>query len=418
MTAPLHPSGTISASETARPVLARRLTLPLAVLFGLGVTIGAGIYVLIGVAAGRAGMHAPWAFVLAAIVMAPTAASIAELASRMPVSAGEAAYVEAAFCAPWLTRTVGAMVVFVGITSAAAIARGSAGYIRELVPLPFMLLLVAVILTMGCVAIWGIMESVLVAATMTLIEIAGLLVIAAFGIVTLPDFTARLPEAVTGLHSISAVTGILSASLLAFFAFIGFESLANIAEEVKNPERTLPRAIAWTLLLSTGLYVLVVWVALIAVPREILAASTAPLSLVYSKVTGASPVVISAIAVVATINGIIAQMVMASRVIYGLADRGHMPGALAHVHEATRTPVAATLLVIALVLLLAITVPIGPLAEATSRITLAIFALVNAALVALKRRRPDIEPSFRVPIAVPMAGAILCSALLFASVLT
>lgn len=405
-------------NNSARPALARRLTLPLAVLFGLGVTIGAGIYVLIGVAAGRAGMHAPWAFVLAALVMAPTAASIAELASRMPVSAGEAAYVDAGFHAAWLTRLVGAMVAFVGITSAAAIARGSAGYIRELIPLPYMLLLVSVIVAMGVVTIWGIMESVLVAATMTLIEIAGLLIIAAFGIVTLPDLTARLPEAVTGLHSIAAVTGILSASLLAFFAFIGFESLANIAEEVKDPERTLPRAIAWTLLLSTGLYVLVVWVALIAVPREILATSAAPLSLVYSKVTGASPMLISAIAVVATINGIIVQMVMASRVIYGLADRGHMPKALAQVHETTRTPIAATAVVIALVLLLAIAFPIGPLAEATSRVTLAVFALVNAALVALKRRDPEAGSSFRVPIAVPMTGAILCSALLITSLLT
>ena len=284
----IHGSGALAEKGRSQPALARRLSLPLAVLFGLGVTIGAGIYVLIGVAAGRAGMHAPWAFVLAAIVMAPTAASFAELAARIPVSAGEAAYVDAGF-GSWLTRLVGLMVAFVGVTSAAAIARGSAGYIGELVPLPFMLLLIAVVLTMGVVAVWGIMESVVIAAAMTLVEIAGLLVIVVCGAVTLPDFTARLPEAVSGLGSASAIAGVLGASLLAFFAFIGFESLANIAEEVKEPERTLPRAIALTLMLSTALYVMVVWVALIAVPREALAAASAPLSLVYAKVTERHP---------------------------------------------------------------------------------------------------------------------------------
>ncbi len=156
-----------------KPGLVRSLSLPLAVLFGLGVTIGAGIYVLIGATAGRAGMHAPLAFLIAALVMAPTAASFAELASRLPVSAGEAAYVGAGFRSEFLARGVGLMVIAVGIISAAAIAKGSAGYIREFVTLPAAAITAIVILAMGAVAAWGILLSVSVAALMTLIEIGG-----------------------------------------------------------------------------------------------------------------------------------------------------------------------------------------------------------------------------------------------------
>ena len=118
-------------AASSKPELVRALNLPLTVLFGLGVTVGAGIYVLIGATAGRAGMHAPLAFLLAAVVMAPTAATFAELASRMPVSAGEAAYVKAGFGSENLARLVGLMVIVVGIISAAAIAKGSAGYIQS-----------------------------------------------------------------------------------------------------------------------------------------------------------------------------------------------------------------------------------------------------------------------------------------------
>lgn len=391
----------------------RSLSLPLAVLFGLGVTVGAGIYVLIGATAGRAGMHAPIAFLLAALVMAPTAASFAEFSSRMPVSAGEAAYVGAGFGSAQLARLVGLMVIIVGIVSAAAIAKGSAGYIREFVDLPALLIVAVVVILMGAVAAWGILQSVLLASAMTVIEVAGLVAVVYFGVVNTPDFLARLPEVTAGLGQSAVVAGVLSASLLAFFAFIGFEGLANIAEEVKEPQRNLPRAIFLTLGISTFFYIIVVWIALISVPRDELAASSAPLSLVFQRVTGASPAAISGIAIVATINGIIALIVMASRVIYGMADRHMLPAVLGSVHPRTRTPINATVLVSAAVLILAIAFPLESLAEATSRLTLVIFALVNAALVMLKRRaEPTPAGCFTVPITVPIAGCLLCLALL------
>jgi basic amino acid/polyamine antiporter, APA family len=396
------------------PALARRLTLPLAVLFGVGVTIGAGIYVLVGATAARAGMHAPLAFLLAALVMAPTAASFAELAGRMPVSAGEATYVRIGLGSERLGLIVGLLVITVGIISAAAISQGSAGYIRALFPgVPWALVIPLVVLLTGMVAAWGILESMAIAGLMTLIEIGGLLVIILVGARHAPDVVARLPELWQGLPNTSALSGVLSAMLLAFFAFIGFEGLANIAEEVKEPERTLPRAIFITLVLSTLLYVAVTWIALVTVPRAELTASRAPLSLVFERVTGASPVAISAISIVATVNGIIAQMVMASRVIYGLAEQGLLPAQLARVHPVTRTPILATAIVMVLVYVLAAVFPLEHLAEMTSRLTLIIFAFVNAALVQLKRTgRPAPAKAFVVPIMVPAIGFCLCVILL------
>lgn len=403
--------------RTGRPALARRLTLPLTVLFGLGVTIGAGIYVLIGATVGRAGMHAPLAFILAALVMAPTAASFAEFAARYPVSAGEAAYVEAGFGSKRLALVIGLMVIAVGIIAAAAISRGSAGYIREFVALPTDVIVPLVVLVMGTIAAWGIVQSVVIAAAMTVIEIVGLLAIIIVGVVQTPDLAARLPELWTGLSGLSVLSGALGATLLAFFAFIGFEGLANIAEEVKEPERTLPKAIFLTLAISTLFYVMVVWIALMTVPHGELASATAPLSLVFNRITGASPTAISAIAVIATTNGIIAQIIMAARVMFGLADRNLLPPVLAQISPRTQTPLIATGVVVVAVLVLASSFPLEGLAEMTSRLTLIIFTAVNGALVQFKRTvQPMPEAAFTVPIIVPVVGFLLCVGLLLADI--
>jgi basic amino acid/polyamine antiporter, APA family len=305
------------------------------------------------------------------------------------------------------------MVITVGLISAAAIAKGSEGYFREFIGLAPMLIVASVVLVTGAIAAWGILESVVVAGIMTLIELAGLLIIVYFGVTKSPDLLARLPEIYLGMGKTADLLAVLSASLLAFFAFIGFEGLANVAEEVKDPQRNVPKAIFLTLLVSTFFYITIVWVALIAVPQGELAASTAPLSLVFERVTGASPSVISAIAIVATGNGVIALMVMASRVIYGMAVRGMLPLIFASVSHRTRTSINATALVVAAVMMLAIIFPLEGLADMTSRLTLIIFALVNAALVRLKQKNLSVPSNaFIVPILVPIAGCMLCLALL------
>lgn len=193
--------------------------------------------------------------------------------------------------------------------------------------------------------------------------------------------------------------------MLAFFAFIGFEDLANIVEEAKDPLRDIPRAMVLTLGISTLLYVLVAAVAVSAVSTERLASSSAPLSLVFREVAGVSPATISAIAIVATLNTILAQMTMAARVIYGIAREGQLPLVLARVHARTGTPLIATVCVAAASFPLALFFPLTRLAESTSLATLAVFALVNLALLRLRYRGVrSIGPHVTVPIWIPAAG--------------
>ncbi len=397
--------------------LARSLSLPHATLYGLGVTIGAGIYVLIGAAAARAGMHAPLAFVAAAALMALSAASFAELACRFPVAAGEAAYARAAFNSDRLSTTVGLLVVAIAVVSAAAISIGSAGYLAVFLPLPHAVLVAGVVLAMGAVAAWGVRQSVSFAGIMTVIEIGGLLLLVAAGFSSQAPIVSRLPEMVPTEASPALLVGLVSTTLLAVFAFIGFEGIANVAEEVREPQRNLPRAIFLTLTISTFLYVLVVWIALVAVGPGELAQSSAPLALVLERLTGASPRMLSAIAVVATINGIIVQIIMAARVLYGLARQGELPAIFAEVSKITRTPVVATAATTALVLLLALTLPLHNLADVTSRLTLVVFAIVNVSLIRIKGRDPVAPPgAYVAPAWVPWAGAVACVALLGADV--
>lgn len=217
--------------------LRRRLGLALLVLYGTGITVGAGIYVLIGAVAGHAGVYTPWSFAVAAFVMALTVASYAELSTRYPVSAGEAAYVRAAFQSRSLSRAIGLLTVATGVVSSATVALGSAGYIQQFINLPRGPIVVIVVLVLGAVAAWGILESVVLASLFTLIEVGGLITIIVAG------FRAGLPIASTIAHAppldAAVLSGIGFGSLLAFFAFIGFEDLANIVEEAKIPHRDL-----------------------------------------------------------------------------------------------------------------------------------------------------------------------------------
>jgi len=404
------------ASESLAIPLRRRLGLALLVLYGTGITVGAGIYVLIGAVAGHAGIYAPWSFVLAAVVMALTVASYAELSTRYPVSAGEAAYVRAAFQSRVLSAAIGLLTVATGIVSSAAVTLGSAGYIQQFVDLPQGLIVVMVVLALGAVAAWGILESVVLASLFTVIEVGGLVTVIVAGV------HAGLPVIATIAHlpplDAMVLPGIGFGSLLAFFAFIGFEDLANVVEEAKVPQRDIPRAMILTLLISTLLYVLVAAVAVSSGPIERLSSSPAPLSLVFRQVAGVSPATISAIAIVATLNTILAQMTMAARVVYGLAREGELPAIFAQVHRGTGTPLVATVCMAVLVVPLALFVPLTPLAEGTSLATLALFALVNLSLLRLRYRGvPSSNPHVTVPIWMPTIGFVTCLAMMAGALL-
>jgi APA family basic amino acid/polyamine antiporter len=402
------------SSGQPRLALRRRLGLPLLVLYGVGITVGAGIYVLIGAVAGHAGAYSPWAFLLAGIVMAFTVASYAELSTRFPVSAGEAAYVKAAFNSRLLSTAIGLSTIAIGVMSASTVTLGSVGYIQQFVDLPRGLLVVIVVVVLGAVAAWGILESVVIAGLLTLVEVGGLLAI----VVAAAHSNLPVAQALTTLPPLEfhVLSSIAFASLLAFFAFIGFEDLANIVEEAKNPHRDIPRAMVFTLIISTALYVIVAAVAISAVSVERLSSSPAPLSLVFREIAGVSPATISAIAIVATLNTILAQITMAARVVYGMARQGDLPAMIGAVHPGTATPWLATALIVAAVVGLALAFPFVGLAESTSVATLAVFAVVNLALLRLKTRRvPSSAAHVNIPIWMPAAGLVSCVVMIVAA---
>jgi APA family basic amino acid/polyamine antiporter len=382
-------------------------------LYGLGVTVGAGIYVLVGATAATAGPYAPISFLIAAFVVAFTAFSYAELSTRYPVSAGEAAYVEAGFKTAWLTTLVGLAVAASGMVSAAAVAIGAASYLQDLILLPQNILTLAVVAIMGLIALWGITQSVAVAAIITVIEISGLILVIFWGLYMAEPLgvtPSQMVPPIAGPHWV----GIGAASLLAFFAFVGFEDMANIAEEVKDPVHTMPKAIVLTLVLATILYFGTTTVVLMTVPIKDLSTSAAPLALVFADAPERVKQAFSLVAIVATINGVLIQMIMASRVLYGLADRGHLPAIFAKVSRRTKTPMVATNTVVLCIILLAWFLPIHALAERTSQIVLIIFVLVNVSLIRLKLSDAEAEMFFRVPLIVPILG-VMTSILLFAT---
>ena len=393
--------------------LAKSLTLAHAVLYGVGVTIGAGIYVLVGVAAGRSGMHAPLAFLLAAVAMGFTAASFAELGTRMPVSASEAAYVEAAFHRKRLTLGMGLLVVVTATISGATISAGSAGYVATLVHLPDWAIITGVVLLMGAISCLATTQSIAVAGLMTLVEVGGLIVIVGAGFANGTQEWGRLPEMIPAPADRSAWMAVGGTTLLAVFAFVGFEHIVNIAEEFKNPSRTLPAALFLTLAITAILYAVVIWTAVTAVPPRELAASPAPLAEVFERLTGRPPQFMSAVAIVATLNGIVVHMIMISRVLYGLSVQGNLPAALARINPITRTPVIATGVAAIGVLGLSLFVPLAGLAEWTARGTLLIFAGINLALIRLKRQGDAVAKGvFRCPLPVAYLGLIMSLLLL------
>ncbi|PWE16588.1 amino acid permease [Marinicauda salina] len=388
----------------------RRAVGPLGLsLYGIGVTVGAGIYALIGEAAGLAGQWTPLAFVIACALAGVTALSYAELSTRHPESAGEAAYVASGLRRRWLAAAAGYGVAFTGMISSATILRGFAGYLAEFVVLPDWLTMAALITVLAGVALWGVRQTVMAAAVVTLIEVAGLIFV----------IVAAAPQAVTDPLQIDAplrAAGLLQASVLAFFAFIGFEDIVNMAEEARRPHRDMPIAIGATLAAALVLYTLVAWTATAIVPGAELAASGAPLARVVEAALGGGGRLIAGVALIAMVNGVLIQMVMAARVLYGLSRRGLAPDALSDVHARARTPHVATLTAAGVIAVLALSAPIATLAEATSLVTLAVFTLVNLSLAAI-RVRGDVsaERVFVAPAWTPALGAAASLAMLAAA---
>lgn len=386
--------------------LKRRIGMGLLTAYGVGVMVGAGIYVLTGVAAGEAGVWAPLSFLLAGIVAVPSALAFAELSARIPEAAGDSSYIEVGLRQHWLAVVVGWINVIAGTVAAAAVLRGGVGYLTAIVDIPFVWGVIGLGAAMTVIAMLGVLESLAFAAVLTGIEALGLVLVAGAGFAAPPVAEWVAPPS-------PEWSGVAAATIFAFFAFIGFDDMVNMVEETKRPEYAMPRAILWALALTALLYALVSMAAVRAVPREVLAASDRPLTLVWEAGTGTSALFLSAIAVAAALNGVLAQIVMAARVLFGLGKRSPGLSVFRHAHKRFGTPVLGTILIGAVTTGSALTLPVATLAEITTQALLIVFTIVNASLIGVKRRDP--EGPFVVPAYVPWLGMAACIAAFAAS---
>lgn len=393
---------------TDSPTLRRSVTLPLLILYGLGNILGAGIYVLIGKVAGESGYLAPYAFLMASVIAGITAFSFSELSSRFPVSAGEAVYVREGFRIPQLSLAVGLLIILTGIVSAATMAKGFVGYLNVFIELPPELVIMGLLALLGAIAVWGIAESVTVAAAFTVLEITGLLLVLFVSLPALEQLPARKSDFLLTMD-LNLWAGVFSGAFLAFYAYVGFEDMVNLAEEVKDSRRNLPIAILLSLAIATVIYVLIALSSVLILSPEQLRQSGSPLTDIYTAATMQNPWFISIVSLCAVINGALIQIIMGSRVAYGLAKQGLISARLASINPRTRTPINSSIVITGLVVIAALWLPLETLARTTSYLLLVLFCMVNLALVRIKRRDSEGINSFTVPLLVPLAGFLSCA---------
>ena len=385
--------------------LKRTVTWQTFALYGLGNILGAGIYVLVGEVAAEARAGLIWSFAIAGVIATFTALTYSALAAKYPVSAGAAVYTDRAFNSPRLSTGIGLALAFTGVVSASALLRGFNRYFQELlntvrIPTPpSWLVIFGALAVLGLIAYRGITESTRLAVVLTILEAGGLLLIIAVAFLFGSPAQA-ISQSTASLGGIEPL-GIILGAFLAFYAFIGFEDMVNIAEEVKQPKTSLRRGMLAALISATVLYLTVALAALAVLPGEQLAGSNAPLADVFQAATGSSLPIITVIGLFAVTNGVLAQIIMSSRVLYGLAREGWLPKQLAKVSSTTHTPSIATLLSLGGILLGALLLPLGTLAQITSFGLLIIFSIVQ--LAAIRLRTKD---NLRLTAWIPIIGLL------------
>jgi amino acid transporter len=407
------------SSSDGTPKLVQTLG-PWQILFyGLGSMLGAGVYVLIGKAAGILG-NAMWlAFVAAMIAALLTGLSYASVGSRYPKAGGAAYVTQRATNLAWLSYAVGIAVMMSGLTS---MATGLLAIAENLVtqagiPVPVKLLAVVLALLVGSVIYRGIRESMWLNLVCTLVEVSGLLFIIVIGAkywggVNYLEVPASAKG--TGIAGISLIV-ILQGAVLTFFSFIGFEDILNVSEEAKNPRKSIPFGLVGAMIAATLIYMAVSITAVSVMPWKDLAASPAPLMEVARTAApwfkGMDRVYLF-ITIFSIGNTALLNYLMGSRLLYGMSRQGLLPKFLGRVHAVRRTPHVAVGVLFLIVTLLILIGGVKPLAEATALLLLSVFVVVNVSLVILKRRKGEPAGGFEVPVLVPVSGALVCAVLI------
>ncbi|MGW3623555.1 APC family permease [Streptomyces sp. NPDC000880] len=414
-------TGTPATTPLNQPPLKRAISSKLLILFVIGDILGTGIYATTGKVAGKVGGALWLPFAIGFVVALLTAASYVELVGKYPKAAGAALYTQKAFKVHFLTFIVAFMVMCSGLSSASAAARAFSGdYFQEFTDaIPPTLLAIVFILALAGLALRGVSESVKTNVVLTLVELSGLLVILTIGfwaVLTGEGEPSRLGEFEAEGAGFALITSVMGATALAFFAFVGFEDSVNMAEETKDPVRSFPKAIFIGVAVTGTIYVLVALVSSLLVEYTVLEKSSGPL-LEVVKVGGVDfpPKLFALIALFAVTNSALINIMMASRLCYGLANEKVLPRGMGRVLRHRRTPVNGIIFVTLLAIGLVSTGEIEGLGDTTAFLLLCVFAVVNVAVLVLRKDRVE-HAHFRTWTPLPVLGAI--TALLLASPLS
>lgn len=359
---------------------------------GVAIIVGAGIYVLLGEAAAAAGSAVWLSFLLAGTAAFFTALSYAELAAMHPKAAAGYNYAKEAFGAH-AAFVVGWLTLFSQVVSIAAVALGFAAYIHESTGAPVLISGLGLAAAAGLLSFHGVRESTSAGALLSTVEIVGLLIVVSLGL--------SYVGAVDLLDSPRGALGVLGGASLVFFAFVGFEQVANLAEEVRRPGRDLPVAILVSGGVAAALYVIVAITAVSILGWRELAVAEAPLAAVAKAAWGNGGArLLSALGVIATASTVVIAMVAAARSLYGMALGGSVHRHFGRVHARRKTPWVATLAVTLVVAAAVLIQDIGFVAQMTNFTILLVFIGVNLSLIALRKKHPRRHRPFRVPFSV------------------
>lgn len=407
--------GEQSAEQAAAPPqeLKRGISPILLLLFIVGDMVGGGIYALVGKVAGVTGGAVWSAFLLALTLALFTAFAYAELVTKYPKAGGAAYYVHRAFQSPFFSFMVTFAVLMSGITSASALAIAFAGdYMAAFIELPTIPIALLFILLVTVINHYGISESVKVNALCTLIELGGLLLIVAIGVVAVADGSGDPSRVLQFKGEIAIPWAVLAGAGLAFYALVGFEDSVNVAEETQDPSRSFPPALLGGILIAGMIYVLVTIAASIVVPTAQLEASSGPLlEVVKQGPIRVSPKLFAVIALFALANSALVNAIMASRIVYGMSKAGVMPAIFSRVHAKRHTPTVAIIFTTLIAVGLIITGDVADLARTTVLLLLSAFIIVNVSVLVLRRDTVE-HKHFRTPVIFPIIGVLVCAGLL------
>ncbi|WP_030167301.1 MULTISPECIES: APC family permease [Actinomycetes] len=406
-------AGTQATGDEPASKLKRKITGPLLFLFILGDVLGAGIYALMGVLSEEVG-GALWAPLIVALLLALlTAGSYAELVTKYPQAGGAAIFAERAFKQPIVSFLVGFCMLAAGVTSAAGLALAFSGeYLKTFIDVPTVPAALVFLALVACLNARGISESVKSNVVMTIIEVSGLVIVIAVVGVMLGEGRGDVSRVTEFPDGSTPAMAILSGAIIAYYSFVGFETSANVAEEIRNPSRVYPLALFGSLATAGLVYVLVGLASSIALPASTLSESSGPLlAVVGESGVGIPDWVFSLIALVAVANGALLTMIMASRLTFGMAEHRLLPSALGKVLPNRRTPWAAIVATTLVAMLLTLTGDLSTLAETVVLLLLFVFISTNIAVLVL-RRDPVEHKHFRVPTVIPILGVASCVLLL------